>query len=66
MTRSELEHTIRAAGAIVGDGNRVVISSLAILGQFPSAPGVTLHHTSNEPRLGRKELLESPHRFSVG
>jgi hypothetical protein len=38
MTRSELEHLIRAAGRIAGDREIVVIGSQAILGQFPDAP----------------------------
>lgn len=38
MKRSELEHVIRAAGAIAGDCEVVVIGSQAILGQFPDAP----------------------------
>lgn len=38
MTRSELEHLIRAAGAIADDRQLVVIGSQAILGQFPDAP----------------------------
>jgi hypothetical protein len=38
MTRSELEHIIRAAGAIADDTEIVIIGSQAILGQFPDAP----------------------------
>jgi hypothetical protein len=38
MTRSELEHVIRAAGAIADDHEIVVIGSQAVLGQFPDAP----------------------------
>jgi len=38
MTRSELEHLIRAAGAIADDDEIVVIGSQAVLGQFPAAP----------------------------
>jgi hypothetical protein len=38
MTRPELEHIIRAAGAIADDGDIVVIGSQALLGQFPDAP----------------------------
>lgn len=38
MTRDQLEHVIRAAGAISDDGDIVVIGSQAILGQFPDAP----------------------------
>lgn len=38
MTRSELEHIVRAAGAIADDREIVVIGSQSILGQFPDAP----------------------------
>jgi hypothetical protein len=38
MTRSELEHLIRAAGAVADDPEIVVIGSQAVLGQFPDAP----------------------------
>ena len=40
MTRSELEHVIRAAGAIADDREIVVIGSQSVLGQFPDAPAV--------------------------
>lgn len=39
MTRSDLEHLIRAAGKISGDSELIVIGSQAILGQFPDATG---------------------------
>ncbi len=35
MRRSDLEHLIRAAGAITGSKRMIVIGSQAILGQFP-------------------------------
>jgi hypothetical protein len=35
MTRSELEHLIRAAGSITQDNEIVVIGSQSVLGQFP-------------------------------
>jgi hypothetical protein len=38
MNRAELEHVIRAAAAISGDDEIVVVGSQSILGQFPSAP----------------------------
>lgn len=38
MQRSQLEHVIRASGAITGASDFVVIGSQAILGQFPHAP----------------------------
>jgi hypothetical protein len=42
MKRSELEHLIRAAGAIADDPSIVVIGSQSILGQFPQAPASLL------------------------
>jgi hypothetical protein len=38
MTRAQLEHVIRAAAAIAGDEDVVVIGSTSILGAFPDAP----------------------------
>jgi hypothetical protein len=35
MTRSNLEHIIRAAGIIADDPDIIVIGSQAVLGQFP-------------------------------
>jgi hypothetical protein len=45
MTRSELEHVIRAAGAIAGVTEIVIIGSQAILGQFPEASGLLVRST---------------------
>ena len=42
MTREQLEHVVRAAAAITGDSEIVVIGSTAILGQFPNAPAEML------------------------
>jgi hypothetical protein len=42
MKRSELEHIIRAACAISGDAEIVVIGSQAVLGQYPTAPAALL------------------------
>jgi hypothetical protein len=42
MKRSDLEHLIRAAGAIADDREIVVVGSQAILGQFPNAPSPLL------------------------
>ena len=42
MKRSELEHLIRAAGAIADDDEIVVIGSQAVLGQYPHAPAALL------------------------
>jgi hypothetical protein len=42
MTRQQLEHLIRAAAAISGDDQIVVVGSQAVLGQFPNAPAALL------------------------
>ena len=38
MKRSDLEHVIRASGAIADDDEIIIIGSQSILGQFPDAP----------------------------
>ena len=38
MTRAQLEHIIRAAAAISGDDEIIVVGSQSILGAFPAAP----------------------------
>jgi hypothetical protein len=63
MTRPQLEHIIRAAGAIVDAEDVIVIGSQAVLGAFPEAPSELL--VSNEadvfPRNQptRSELIDS-------
>jgi hypothetical protein len=63
MTRVQLEHIIRAAGAIADVADVVVIGSQAILGEFPNAPAEFL--VSNEadvfPRghAERTDLIDS-------
>jgi hypothetical protein len=42
MTRTQLEHLIRAAAVIADDDELVIIGSQAILGQYPDAPDVLL------------------------
>ena len=42
MNRSELEHVIRASGAIADDDEIIVIGSQSVLGQFPEAPASLL------------------------
>ncbi len=42
MKRSELEHVIRASGAIADDDELIVIGSQSILGQYPDAPAELL------------------------
>lgn len=59
MKRSELEHVIRAAGAIADDHEIVILGSQSILGQFPDAPAALL--TSMEADvfpLNRPELAD--------
>lgn len=62
MTRTQLEHIIRSAGAIADADDVVVIGSQAILGQFPDAPAELL--ISNEadvfPRANseRSDLID--------
>ena len=56
MTRSELEHLIRAAGAIADDKEIVIIGSQSILGQFPNAPLALL--TSMEADLYPRNAQE--------
>ena len=42
MKRLELEHVIRASGAIADDNELIVIGSQSVLGQFPDAPATLL------------------------
>ena len=42
MKRSDLEHLIRASGAIADDDELIIIGSQSILGQFPDAPIILL------------------------
>jgi len=42
MKRSELEHLIRASGAIADDNELIIIGSQSILGQFAHAPASLL------------------------
>jgi hypothetical protein len=42
LNREQLEHVIRAAAAIAGDTEIVVIGSQAILGRYPDAPAELL------------------------
>jgi hypothetical protein len=63
MTRAQLEHVIRAAGAIADVEDLIVIGSQAVLGEFPDAPAELL--VSNEadvfPRnqVERADLIDS-------
>jgi hypothetical protein len=62
MTREQLEHAIRAAGAISGDRELYVVGSQAILGAYPEAHPDLCHSMEvdiapkNRPEL--EELIE--------
>ena len=62
MTRSQLEHIIRAAGMIADDEDIVVIGSQSVLGQFPDAPEELLvsHEADVYPRThpDRADLID--------
>ena len=59
MTRSELEHLIRAAGAIADDSEIVIVGSQAVLGQFPGAPeSLRVSIEADLFPLNRPELAE--------
>ena len=57
MTRSQLEHIIRAAGTIADDEDIVVVGSQATLGEFPEAP---------EELLVSREAVVYPRTHGVG
>jgi hypothetical protein len=38
VNRSQLEHLIRASGAVTNSNDLVIVGSQSILGQFPDAP----------------------------
>lgn len=60
MTRSDLEHLIRAAGKIAGDRELVIVGSQAVLGQFPEAPGILSRSMEADLYpLSRPELADS-------
>lgn len=42
LTRTQLEHLIRAVARVTGERRLIVIGSQAILGQFPEAPEALL------------------------
>ncbi len=42
MTRTQLEHLIRAVASVADDDEVIIIGSQAVLGQFPSAPAEML------------------------
>jgi hypothetical protein len=62
VRRCDLEHIIRAAGAISGDHQIVVIGSQSILGQFPEAPAMLLRSAEADVfpanRLDASDLID--------
>jgi hypothetical protein len=62
MTRSELEHVIRASGTIADDDELIIIGSQSVLGQFPDAPLVLLASMETDlyprNRPERAELID--------
>lgn len=79
MTRAELEHAIREAYYVSGDGEFMIIGSQAILAQFPDAPEelrlseeVDLYPRTRQDRsdaiegtLGYMSLFHETHGFYV-
>lgn len=60
MRRDELEHILRAAAAVSGESDIVVIGSQAILGQFPNAPAAMLFSQEADvfPRARPEKAVE--------
>lgn len=60
MKRDELEHVIRAAAAVAGENEIVVVGSQAILGQFPQAPSTLLFSQEADvyPRAQPERAIE--------
>jgi hypothetical protein len=56
VTRAQLEHVIRAAAAVTGEDEIVIIGSQAILGAHPDAPG-ELHQRPKVKRMKSSVLL---------
>src|SRR5690349_20321212 len=63
MTRAELEHVIRAAGAIADDDDVIIVGSQAVLGQFPNAPEELLiskeAYLFPRNRVERSDMIDS-------
>ncbi len=61
MKRSDLEHIIRAAGAITGSQEIIIFGSQSILAQFPNLPEDNLNLADNENnfKLSNAIILQS-------
>ena len=66
MTREQLEHAIRAAGAICGDMELYVVGSQAILGALPHAHPELLRSMEVDIAPKNKPELESLIEGSIG
>jgi hypothetical protein len=66
MQRLQLEHVIRAASAITGEGEIVIIGSQAVLGQFPDAPADLLASIEADVFTFRSQLDAELIEGSIG
>jgi hypothetical protein len=66
MTREQLEHAIRAAGAICGDRELYIVGSQAILGAYPDAHPDLLRSIEVDVAPKNRPELESLIAGSIG
>lgn len=66
MTREQLEHAIRAAGAIAGDTELYIVGSQAILGAHPNAHPDLLRSMELDVAPKNKPELEAVIEGSIG
>jgi hypothetical protein len=66
MTREQLEHAIRAAGAICGDRELYIVGSQAILGAYPEAHPDLLRSMEVDVAPKNQPALESLIEGSIG
>lgn len=66
MTRAQLEHAIRAAGAICGDRELYVVGSQAILGSYPEAHPDLVRSMEVDVAPKNRPELESLIEGSIG
>lgn len=66
MTREQLEHAIRAAGAICGDPELYVVGSQAILGALPNAPAALRRSMEVDVAPKNRPELEGLIEGSIG
>lgn len=70
MTRTQLEHIIRAAATIADDDELVIVGSQAILGEHPDAPAEVLVSIEADlfPKIGawRRTIWQWPSSLRAG